>query len=123
MAGRSVLIVEDDSDIADLLQLLLGGEGYAVYWAVNGAALPLALAVQPTVILLDIQMPGMDGIEVARRLRADPGTRHTPIVLMSAANRLRERAHEAPVDALLPKPFDLEHVLTLVAHLAGGAVP
>jgi putative two-component system response regulator len=117
----SVLIIEDDPDITAVLEIILESEGYTVHAAVDGAALQVAVAQQPDVILLDIQMPGMDGIEVARRLRADERTRHIPIALMSAAHRLRERAHEAPVDTLLSKPFDLAHVLEVVEHLAGGA--
>jgi CheY-like chemotaxis protein len=114
-----VLIVEDDADITAVLTLILEGAGYAVRATVNGAAIQVALDEQPAVILLDIQMPGMDGTEVARRLKADPRTRAIPIVLMSAADRLRARAGEAPVDRLLPKPFDLDEVLNLVEHLTG----
>lgn len=114
----SVLVVEDDADLAATVRLMLEMEGYRVETTVNGAAPALAATLRPAVVLLDIQMPGMDGIEVARRLRADERTRRIPIVLMSAAYRLRERADEAEVDSLLSKPFDLDEMLALVAHLA-----
>jgi CheY-like chemotaxis protein len=113
------MVVEDDPDIATLLRLFLDGHGYAVESAVDGAALPLAVATQPSVVFVDINMPDMDGIEVARRLRADHRTQQARIVLMSAAQRLNERAHEAPVDELLAKPFDLDHVLALIDRLTG----
>ena len=116
----TVLVVEDDPDLSAMLTLVLGGEGYTVQTAINGAALPLAQQTQPAVILLDIQMPGMDGIEVAQRLRADERTRAIPIILMSAGYRLSERAGEASVERLLPKPFDLDTLLTYVDELAAG---
>jgi CheY-like chemotaxis protein len=119
----TVLVVEDDPDITAVLTLFLQEQGHAVQTAVNGGAIPIAVAAQPAVVFVDINMPGMDGIEVARRLRADPRTQHARIVLMSAAQRLSERGHEAPVDSLLPKPFDLDHVQTLVAQLADDATP
>jgi CheY-like chemotaxis protein len=115
-----VLVVEDDPGVTGLLDTMLQLEGYAVRTTVNGLAPALAVALQPDLILLDIMMPGMDGIEVARRLRADPATRAIPIVLMSAADRLRERAHEVAVDEVLPKPFDVEHALAVVERLIGG---
>jgi CheY-like chemotaxis protein len=117
------MIVEDDADLAAMLKLLLEAEGYAVETAVNGAALALAASIRPAAILLDIMMPGMDGIEVAQQLRADPRTHPIPIVLMSAAHRLRERAQEVQVDRLLPKPFDVGQVLGIVEQLTGAALP
>jgi CheY-like chemotaxis protein len=116
----TVLVVEDDPTIARVLEEALQEEGYVVETAVDGQAVWSALSVEPAVILLDINMPGMDGIQVARRLRADARTKRIPIILMSAAYRLRERAREAPVDALLPKPFDLTEMLTVVERLAAS---
>jgi CheY-like chemotaxis protein len=116
---KTILIVEDDRDLTDLLGTALELSGYEVETAVNGAAIPLAQEARPDVILLDIQMPGMDGIQVAQRLRADERTRDIPIVLMSAGYRLDERGREVQVERLLPKPFDLNVMLDYVDELAG----
>jgi CheY-like chemotaxis protein len=116
----TVLVVDDEPIIATVLVAFLESEGYTAHTAVGGAAIPLALDERPDVILLDLDMPGMDGIEVARRLKADPRTRAIPIALMSAAGRLAEPAPAAAADALLPKPFDLDRVLAVVDRLAGG---
>lgn len=110
----TVLIVDDDPVIVDVLRAALEDEGYTVFAAVNGAALPLARQVQPGVILLDIMMPGMDGVEVSKRLRADPVTARIPIVAMSATSNLTALAGQMPIDDRLPKPFDLDGVSALV---------
>jgi CheY-like chemotaxis protein len=83
---------------------------------VNGAAIPLARQAQPRVILLDIMMPGMDGVEVSKRLRADPATADIPIVVMSATSNLTAMAGRMAVDDRLPKPFDLDDVTAVVAR-------
>jgi CheY-like chemotaxis protein len=117
---KTILVVEDDPVITGLLTDALEGEGYHVAAAVNGAALPLARDLRPSLALVDINMPGMDGLEVCRRLRGDSATQAIPLVLMSAAYRLRERQHEVEVEALLSKPFDLNHLLAVVDELAGA---
>ncbi len=87
-----------------------------VWW--GAAALPLARDLQPAVILLDINMPGMDGIEVSQRLRDDPATAHIPIIVMSAQDRLRATGPLMPVNDRLPKPFDLTVLYATVARWA-----
>lgn len=118
MAIRTVLVIDDDPDIRDLLQTALEEAGYQVLTAVDGAAVPLAQAQRPDLILLDIQMPGMDGVEVSKRLRANPITAAIPIVVMSAYDRLRALATAMPVDDQLPKPFVMERLYGMVARWA-----
>ena len=77
-------------------------------------ALRLARELRPDVILLDYAMPEMDGAELSRRLRADPTTAAIPLILMSAHPRAARP--RLPVDAELPKPFDLEALSTVVAR-------
>lgn len=110
----TVLLVEDDADVAAALTYALEDEGYQVATTLGSGALALARSLQPAVVLLDINMPGVDGVAVARQLRADEATQSIPIVLMSAGFRLRERARDAPVDAMLAKPFDLAALLECV---------
>ena len=112
-----VLIVDDDADIVMMLVQVLQDEGYAVRAAVGEEALTLAVDDQPDVILLDIMMPGMDGVEVCRRLRANPRSARAPVIAMSASHRLRERASQMDVDGLLAKPFDLDELLANIERL------
>ncbi len=116
----TILVVDDDPTIVDVLRAALEDEGYAVLMAVNGGALPLARQAQPQVILLDIMMPGMDGVEVSKRLRADPATAAIPIVAMSATSNLTALASQMPVDDRLPKPFDLDGVFAVVERWTQG---
>jgi CheY-like chemotaxis protein len=116
MPHGTVLIVDDDPMIVALLEAALAGHGYRVQSSANGAAIQAARDLQPDVILLDIMMPGMDGVEVSKRLRADPQTAAIPIVAVSAAERLRARVTEMQVDDRLSKPFAIAEVLATVEH-------
>jgi CheY-like chemotaxis protein len=110
----TVLVVDDDPLITAFLRAALESEGYRVSTAVDGAALRVAHEVQPALILLDIMMPGMDGVEVSRRLRADPATAHIPIVVISAVGHLHALAAEMPVNDRLGKPVKLDDLYRVV---------
>ncbi len=110
-----VLVVDDDAMIVELLETALEDEGYLVLATVGADALPLAREQQPDVILLDINMPGMDGVEISRRLRADPATERIPIIVMSAQDRLRATGPLMPVNDRLPKPFEIQTLYDKVA--------
>lgn len=111
-----VLIVDDDPDIVTFVREALEMEGYATLAAVDEAALHLAHEAQPDVILLDIMMPHMDGIEVSQRLRADPATADIPIVAMSAVGNLRELGRTMAADDRLAKPFHFGDLFAVVAR-------
>jgi CheY-like chemotaxis protein len=112
----TVLVVDDDPDILDFLEAALQDRGYKVLVAINGGALALAQEGRPDLILLDIMMPGMDGVEVSRRLRADPSTATIPIVVMSAQDRLRSYSTGMSADDRLAKPFELDDLYSMVAR-------
>ncbi|HWE64413.1 MAG TPA: response regulator [Chloroflexota bacterium] len=112
----TVLVVDDDEMIIAVLRDALEDEGYEVLSAVNGGALPIARQRQPQVILLDIMMPGMDGVEVSKRLRADPVTERIPIVAMSASTMLAQVADQMPIDDRLSKPFEIDRLYDVVAR-------
>ena len=118
MAMGTVLVVDDDPAIVELVETALQDQGYQVFSAMNGAALQLARERQPDVILLDILMPGMDGVEISQRLRADPLTARIPIIAMSAQDRLRATSSLMPVNDRLAKPFRLAGLYTTVARWA-----
>ena len=85
MAKESVLIVEDDPDIVELLQYTLEREGYPVMVAQNGEkGLSEAQRRRPGLILLDLMLPGLDGLEVCKALKADETTRSIPVVMLTA---------------------------------------
>ena len=85
MTSGLVLVVDDDQAFVELLACALQDAGYEVVTASDGAALHVARERQPNVILLDLVMPVIDGVEVSRRLGADPTTAHIPIIAMSGA--------------------------------------
>jgi CheY-like chemotaxis protein len=117
-ARPTILVVEDEEPVQQLVADLLGDEGYHVLIAADGAqALALVRAERPSLILTDLMMPVMDGVELCRRLRADEQTRHLPIVVMTAAGRGPSEAARA--DAYLAKPFDLDILLELVVSYVG----
>jgi DNA-binding response OmpR family regulator len=113
----SILIVDDQPDLRLLIQLTLSGTGYRVREAADGEAALAACAQQPPdVVLLDVMLPGLDGYEVCRRLKADVRTRGAFVVLMTAGHQETERvrAGEAGADRYLAKPFSPAELLELV---------
>ena len=117
----TVLVVDDDPDIIDFLETALEDAGYLVLAAVGAESLGVAHETQPDVILLDINMPGMNGVEVSQRLRDDPVTADIPIVVMSAQDRLQATGALMPVNDRLPKPFDLARLYDVVARWVAAA--
>ena|ERR1051326_5675459 len=118
MGSATVLVVDDDEAIIEFIQMALADVGYRVLAAVNGAALQIARTDHPDVILLDIMMPVMDGVEVSQRLRADPDTADIPIIVMSALDRLNTIGSRMPVNDQLAKPFPLQRLYDTVARWA-----
>ena len=117
--GR-VLIVDDTPLNVRLLQSILEIEGYSVITATNGPdALEMVPQTEPDVVLLDVMMPGMDGFEVCRRLRAEAASAHLPVVMVTALQDMdnRVQALEAGADDFLTKPVDEVEVLARVKTL------
>lgn len=111
------MVVDDDPDIRTLIQLWLEDSGYRVVDAADGPeALAQVKSVRPHLIILDMMMPAMDGAQVARSLRSDPQTRTIPIIVVSADPRARDQLRAVPVEARLPKPFDLGDLLCVVQN-------
>ena len=123
MTHRGVLVVEDDRDLATLVEMIVSDAGYAVDTAADGAeALERVAERMPGVILLDMRMPVMNGWEFAREFRARHGPA-APIVVVTAAENAQLRAEEIGADGWLEKPFDVDDVLRMIARFvepAGG---
>lgn len=117
MSSR-ILVVEDQDDVAQLIDVVLKGEGYTVAIARDGAqGLMMSRDWQPDLILMDIMLPGVDGGTLIARLRQEPETADLPIIAMSASRTLRDRTTELEADALLSKPFDVDALLVQVQFL------
>ena len=115
-----VLVADDDPDILLLITLTLERDGYDVVAAKDGlSALEAAVERVPHLALLDLMMPGLDGYQVTRRLRAEPATQHIPIVIVTAAAEESQasRALEAGADAYMKKPFSPRDLLSTTASL------
>ena len=113
-----ILIVEDQADVAQLIEVVLVGEGHTVAIARDGAqGLMMARDWKPDLILMDIMLPGVDGGTLISRLRREAETRDLPIIAMSASRTLRDRTAELEADALLSKPFDVDALLVQVQFL------
>lgn len=103
-----ILVVEDEPDIRQLLVLQLTREGYTVRTAATGPeALEAAPRIKPMLVLLDLMLPGLAGTEVCRRLRADPATTATPIIMLTARGDEIDRVvgFEVGADDYVTKPF------------------
>ncbi|RIL07423.1 MAG: hypothetical protein DCC71_03085 [Proteobacteria bacterium] len=101
----TILVVEDESDFAESLELLLTRHGYRVIVAYDGrAGFEKAVAESPDLVLTDLMMPIMDGQELIERLRAHPATRRIPVIAMSASHQV-DRAD------MLRKPFEIGELL------------
>jgi len=118
-AQRRILVVDDNADAAASLALLLKFSGHEVHVAHDGeAALRLTETLRPDAVLLDVGMPGMDGYEVARRLRLRPGTKDAVIIAVTGygAEADRRRTRAAGFDHHLTKPIELESLADLITR-------
>lgn len=117
----NVLVIEDDDDIAEHVRLLLEHEGYRVVVTPNGRAALEALSQPnplPSVILLDLMMPVMDGYEFRKAQLADPRIAKVPVVLITADSFVAEKAARTGAAAALGKPFDIDQLLGVVKRFA-----
>jgi len=115
-----VLVVDDDPDIRMLLTMNLEVSGYRVTEAENGhEAAEMARALVPDLIVLDLMMPGIDGLGVLERLKADPVTKDIPVVMLTAKASDHDvwAGWQAGVDYYMTKPFEPEHLLQFIEYL------
>ncbi len=123
MAGELVLVVEDNEKNMKLFRDVLQATGYRTLEATTGEdALELAAEHAPDLVLMDAQLPGIDGIEALRRLRANERTAETPVVALTAQAMAgdRERFLEAGFDGYISKPVDLPEFIGTVKRYCGG---
>lgn len=114
--SKKVLVVEDHHDTSFMLCRLLKMEGYEVEHAIDGmVGLNVATSEHPDLIVTDIQMPRMNGIEMIKRIREEGEMTETPIIVMSAyGKRMIDDAIEAGADDFVEKPIDFDKFLTTI---------
>ena len=124
MAGERVLIVEDNEKNMKLFRDVLTAKGYRTLEATSGAqALELALEHTPNLVLMDIRLPDVDGVETLGQLRSDERTSSIPVLAVTAQAMRgdRERFLAAGFDGYVPKPVDIAELVTTVReHCEGG---
>ncbi len=117
MAGEQVLVVEDNDKSMKLFRDVLQASGYSTFEATTGEqAIELALAHEPDLVLMDVQLPGIDGIETLEQLRQDERTSSIPVLALTAQAMSgdRDRFLDAGFDGYLSKPVDIAELLQAV---------
>lgn len=123
---KTVLTIDDQADIRRLVRMTLEFDGYKVLEASDGEeGLHLARLHKPDLVLLDVMMPGLDGLAVSTTMRADPALQNIPVVMLTALDRDSDMdaGLEAGAKAYLNKPFGPVELLRLIVHLLGQRPP
>jgi len=121
-ARRRVLLADDDTALRRLISATLGEDNFELLQAVDGAeALQVAREQHPELVLLDVNMPRLDGFEVCRELKSDPATASIKVVMLTARGGELDRQHarEAGADDYFVKPFSPVQLLNKVYALLG----
>jgi two-component system, OmpR family, alkaline phosphatase synthesis response regulator PhoP len=120
----TILIADDEPSIRETAGYILESEGYTVLLAANGEeALSLIRSRRPAAVLLDIEMPRKNGLQVCQEVKGDPSLRSTYIILLTARGQKKDEVEglAAGADAYLTKPFDDEEILRRLADAIGAA--
>jgi two-component system alkaline phosphatase synthesis response regulator PhoP len=115
-----ILVVDDEPNIVQTLQDRLEMNDYKVVTATNGqAGLEKAMSEQPDIILLDVIMPIMDGLEMLERLRKNESTKHLPVIMLTARSQNQDitRANSYGIEDYVVKPFDLSELLEKIESI------
>jgi len=120
--AKSILIVEDNQTNAQLLKDVLVIKGYEVFIVTNGDdALASMEASKPDLVLMDVQLPGMDGYEVTRKMRENPQTKELPVIAVTAyaLKGDKKKAMDAGCDGYMSKPINTRELPKMVENLIG----
>ncbi len=118
--AATILLVDDEPGILAALEFLVQKAGYRTLIASNGEqGLALAQAHRPDVVVLDVMMPGMDGFQVAKRIRANPDLEDCRIIFLTAKGATRDRfeGYDSGAEVYLTKPFDNDELLRTLEEL------
>ena len=117
---KKILIVDDDLDLCHILQTVFEQVGYDTVLAVNGKeAVDLAISQLPDLILMDIMLPVMDGLQATRMIRENPSTHSTPIIAMTARVSIedKENCFRSGCDDFIAKPFTVKEMTSCIEKL------
>lgn len=121
---RTVLVVDDEFGVAEVLEAVLQDEGFRVVTAINGRqGLERAAEAQPDIIMLDVMMPIMGGAAMLAALRSDPRFGQVPVILMSSLDEATARETCSGFQAFLRKPFRIADMLAVLDRVAPSAEP
>ena len=113
--SNCILVYDDEESILEVIKIILEEHGFEVISSTKGENIMQDVeANNPSLILLDIWMKGINGNEVAKQLKSDEKTKEIPIILISALNETQQIAEVAGVDGFLKKPFDMDELVKLV---------
>lgn len=119
--ARTIVYIEDESEMIDLVRLILGRRSYEVIGAIGGVeGLAMVQKELPDLVLLDLMMPDMDGWEVYQQMRAEEGTREIPVIILTAKAQNIDKVlalHIAKVDDYLSKPFSPQELIDSVERI------
>jgi DNA-binding response OmpR family regulator len=115
IASKKILVVEDDPDILNVINIMLGLEGYDVEVLTNGKPILEKQSVVPDLYILDKMLPQVDGTEICQFLKSQPVTKHIPVIMISANQRSRDAALQAGATTFIEKPFRMHNFLNYVA--------
>lgn len=122
----TILWIDDDQLLLSFCCGALNQRGYRTLVAADGpSGIETAKTERPDLIILDVVMPGMDGIEVCRRLRADPAMKNTPIILLTAFHgpKVSLKGRQAGATSTIRKPFGPEHIINAIGKILGPKAP
>ena len=117
--NKTILVVEDQEDNRQILRDLLASSGFLMIEAHDGEqALAMARSQRPDLILMDIQLPLVDGYEATRGIKRDPALKHIPVIAVTsyALSGDEEKAREAGCDAYVAKPYSTRHLLAKIGQ-------
>jgi DNA-binding response OmpR family regulator len=124
--GLTALVVEDDAGVVDIIRDALAAEGIACVRAVDGMAALVAIAAsRPDLVVLDVNLPGMSGLEVCRRIRESPTTARLPIIIVSGLDTEVDhvRGLDTGADDYISKPFGIPELLARVRAVLRRSIP
>ena len=115
LANNTLLVVDDNEAILEVIKIALEDEGYCVETATCGQELKKKLrTTKPELLVIDYWLPGEDGGQLTRYVKKSPQTKQLPIIMISANHNIEKTAYACGVDVFLPKPFDINKLLSLV---------
>lgn len=112
---KHIFVAEDDPDILEVLQIILSMNGYQVTSVSRGDEVMAAVKKsRPDLVMMDIWMPGRDGTENAKEIKAEPELQHLPVILLSAVSDIETIASSVKAEAFVKKPFDIDELMAVI---------